>query len=91
MLGVLLISLTVCAAWYALVSAASNKLPDARPLIMAFFLLSALSILEVTWVLSPEYLVISDYFITVWFSVEMLLVVCILWLIFVINNSKESS
>lgn len=54
---------------------------DTRPLFMAFFLLMSLTVLEITLALSPEVAVLSRYFITVWISIEMLLVGCVGWLI----------
>ena len=48
---------------------------------MAFFLLMSLTVLEITLALSPEVTVLSRYFVTVWVSIEMLLVGCVGWLI----------
>ena len=54
---------------------------DTRPLFMAFFLLMSLTVLEITLALSPEVTILSRYFITIWISIEMLLVGCVGWLI----------
>ena len=45
-----------------------------RPLLVVFFLLMVLTVLEVTLVLSPEVTMLSRYFVTIWVSIEMLLV-----------------
>ena len=54
---------------------------DTRPLFMAFFLLMSLTVLEIILALSPKVTILSRYFITVWISIEMLLVGCVGWLI----------
>lgn len=54
---------------------------DTRPLFMAFFLLMPLTVLEITLTLSPEVIILSIYFITVWISIEVLLAGYVGWLI----------
>ena len=82
-LSFLLAGFTLTVAVYSLRAAyiVSTLHRDTRPLFMAFFLLMSLTVLEVTLALSPEITVLSRYFITVWISIEMLLVGCVGWLI----------
>lgn len=90
--GLVLVILTWVAAGYSLKSACAEGRvsKDARPMFMAFFLLTSLSVLELTWILSPEITLLSEYFVTVWFGVESLLVVCVLWLIATLNATKKA-
>lgn len=90
-LGFILIILTLLAAGYSLKSACivDRISKDARPMFMAFFLLTALAVLEITWILSPEIAFLSNYFVTIWFSVETLFVGCIWWLITLLNPPKK--
>ena len=82
-LSFLLAGFTLTVAGYSLIAAyiVSTLHRDTRPLFMAFFLLMSLTVLEITLALSPEVTVLSRYFITVWLSIEMLLVGCVGWLI----------
>ena len=82
-LSFLLAGFTLTVAVYSLRAACIVKTlhRDTRPLFMAFFLLMSLTVLEITLALSPEVTVLSRYFITIWISVEMLLVGCVGWLI----------
>ena len=82
-LSFLLAGFTLIVAGYSLKAAYIVRTlhRDTRPLFMAFFLLMSLTVLEVTLALSPEITVLSRYFITVWISIEMLLVGCVGWLI----------
>ena len=82
-LSFLLVVFTLTVAAYSLRAACIvNTLHrDTRPLLMTFFLLMALTVLEVTLALSPEVTMLSSYFITIWISIEMLLVGCVGWLI----------
>ena len=79
----LLAGFTLTVAGYSLRAACIVKAlhRDTRPLFMAFFLLMSLTVLEITLALSPEVATLSKYFITVWISIEMLLVGCVGWLI----------
>lgn len=52
---------------------------------MAFFLLMSLAVLEITLALSPEVTMLSRYFVTIWVSIEMLLVGGVGWLIVLFN------
>jgi len=87
-LGFVLVIITLLVAGYSLKTASivDTILKDARPMRMAFFLLTALAVLEVTWLCSPEVALLSNYFITIWFAVEALLVGCIWWLIHLLNQ-----
>lgn len=80
-LSFLLAGFTLTVAGYSLRAAyiVSTLHRDTRPLFMAFFLLMALFVLEITLALSPEVTALSRYFITIWISVEMLLVGCVGW------------
>ena len=82
-LSFLLAGFTLTVAGYSLKAAYIVRTlhRDTRPLFMAFFLLMSLTVLEITLALSPEVTVLSRYFITVWISIEMLLVGCVGWLI----------
>ena len=82
-LSFLLAGFTLTVAGYSLRAAyiVSTLHRDTRPLFMAFFLLMALTVLAITLALSPEVTVLSRYFITIWISIEMLLVGCVGWLI----------
>ena len=82
-LSFLLAGFTLTVAGYSLRAACIVRTlyRDTRPLFMAFFLLMSLTVLEITLALSPEVTILSGYFITVWISIEMLLVGCIGWLI----------
>ena len=87
-LGFILVVITLLVAGYSLKTACigATILKDARPMFMAFFLLTALAVLEVTWLCSPEVASLSNYFITIWFAVEALLVGCIWWLLRLLNQ-----
>ena len=78
-LSFLLAGFTLTVAGYSLRAAhiVSTLHRDSRPLFMAFFLLMSLTVLEITLALSYEVTILSRYFITVWVSIEMLLVGCI--------------
>ena len=82
-LSFLLAGFTLTVAGYSLRAAyiVSTLHRDTRPLFMAFFLLMALTVLEITLALSPEVTALSGYFITIWISIEMLLVGCVGWLV----------
>lgn len=82
-LSFLLAGFTLTVAGYSLRAACivSTLYRDTRPLFMAFFLLMSLTVLELTLALSPEVTILSRYFITVWLSIETLLVGCVGWLI----------
>ena len=82
-LSFLLAGFTLTVAGYALKVACTVSAlhRETRPLFMAFFLLMSLTILEITLALSPEVTVLSRYFITIWISIETLLVSCVGWLI----------
>ena len=82
-LSFLLAGFTLAVAGYSLRAACivSTLHRDTRPLFMAFFLLMSLTVLEITLALSPEVTILSRYFITIWISIEMLLVGCVGWLI----------
>ena len=82
-LSFLLAGFTLTVAGYSLKAAYIVRTlhRDTRPLFMAFFLLMSLTVLEITLALSPEVTILSRYFITVWLSIEMLLVGCVGWLI----------
>ena len=82
-LSFLLVVFTLTVAVYSLRAACivNTLRRDTRPLLMAFFLLMSLTVLEVTLALSPEVAMLSRYFVTIWISIEMLLVGCIGWLI----------
>ena len=82
-LSFLLAGFTLTVAGYSLRTAYIVKAlhRDTRPLFMAFFLLMSLTVLEITLALSHEVIILSSYFITVWVSIEMLLVGCVGWLI----------
>ena len=82
-LSFLLVVFTLTVAVYSLRAACivSTLCRDTRPLLMAFFLLMSLAVLEVTLALSPEVTMLSRYFATIWISIEMLLVGCVGWLI----------
>ena len=82
-LSFLLAGFTLTVAGYSLRAACivSALHRDTRPLFMAFFLLMSLTVLEITLALSPEVTVLSKYFVTIWVSIEMLLVGCVGWLI----------
>ena len=64
---------------------------DTRPLFMAFFLLMSLTVLEITLALSPEVAMLSRYFVTIWVSIEMLLVGCVGWLIVLFSLPRQTS
>lgn len=55
---------------------------------MTFFLLMALTVLGVILVLSPEVTTLSRYFVTIWVSIDMLLVGCVGWLIVLFSLSR---
>ena len=82
-LSFLLAVFTLTVAGYSLRAACivSALHRDTRPLFVTFFLLMSLTVLEVALALSPEVTILSRYFITVWLSIEMLLVGCVGWLI----------
>ena len=48
---------------------------------MTFFLLMALTVLEVILALSPEVTMLSRHLVTIWVSIKMLLVRCVGWLV----------
>ena len=58
------------------------------PIAISFFLLMSLAVLEVTLALSPEVTMLSRYFVTIWISIEMLLVG---WLIVLFSLPKQTS
>ena len=64
---------------------------DIRPLLMAFFLLMSLAVLDITLALSPEVTMLSRYFVAIWVSVEVLLVGCIGWLIVIFSLPRQTS
>ena len=82
-LSFLLAGFTLTVAGYSLRAACIVRTlhRDTLPLFMAFFLLMSLTVLEITLALSPEVTILSRYFVTVWISIEMLLVGCVGWLI----------
>ena len=82
-LSFLLAGFTLTVAGYSLKAAYIVRTlhRDTRPLFMAFFLLMSLTVLEITLALSPEVTILSRYFITIWISIEVLLVGCVGWLI----------
>ena len=51
----------------------------------------SLAVLEVTLVLSPEVTMLSKYFVTIWVSIEMLLVGCVGWLIVLFSLPRQTS
>ena len=92
-LSFLLAGFTLTVAGYSLRAACvvSTLHRDTRPLFMAFFLLMSLTVLEITLALSPEVTILSRYFITVWISIEMLLVGCVGWLIVLFSLPRQTS
>ena len=92
-LSFLLAGFTLTVAGYSLKAAciARSLHRDTRPLFMAFFLLMSITVLNVTLALSPEVTVLSRYFITVWISIEMLLVGCVGWLIVLFSLPRQKS
>ena len=92
-LSFLLVVFTLTVAVYSLRAACIvNTLhSDTRPLLMAFFLLMSLAVLEVTLALSPEVTMLSSYFVTIWVSIEMLLVGCVGWLIVLFSLPRQTS
>ena len=78
-LSFLLAGFTLTIAGYSLKAAYIVRAlhRDTRSLFMAFFLLMSLTVLTITLALSPEVTVLSRYFITIWISIEMLLVGCV--------------
>ena len=58
---------------------------------MVFFLLMVLTMLEVTLALSPEVTILNRYFVTIWVSIEMLLVGGVGWLIVLFNLPRQTS
>ena len=75
-LSFLLVVFTLTVAVYSLRAACivNTLCRDTRPLLLAFFLLMSLSVLEVTLALSSEVTMLSRYFVTIWVSIGMLLV-----------------
>ena len=61
------------------------------PIAISFFLLMSLAVLEVTLALSPEVTMLSRYFVTIWISIEMLLVGCVGWLIVLFSLPRQTS
>lgn len=92
-LSFLLIGLTLLVAGYALRTACIGSTPhkDSRPLFMTFFLLLSLAVLEVTLALSPEVSILSRYFVTLWVSIETLLIGCVGWLVILLNTTAQDS
>ena len=92
-LSFLLVVFTLTVAVYSLrVAYIANTLHrDMRPLLMAFFLLMSLAVLEVTLALSPEVTMLSRYFVTIFVSIEMLLVGCVGWLIVLFSLPRQAS
>ena len=92
-LSFLLVVFTLTVAVYSLRAAriVNALCRDARPLLMSFFLLMALAVLEVTLALSPEVTMLSRYFVTIWVSIEMLLVGCVGWLIVLFSLPRQTS
>ena len=86
-LSCLLVVFTLTVAAYSLRAACIvNTLHrDTRPLLMA------LTVLEVTLALSPEVTMLSRYFVTIWISIEMLLVGCVGWLIVLFSLPRQTS
>ena len=82
-LSFLLVVFTLTVAAYSLRAACIvNTLHrDTRPVLMAFFLLMALTVLEVILALSPKATMLSRYLVTIWVSIKMLLVRCVGWLV----------
>lgn len=89
----LLVVFTLTVAAYSLRAACivNTLCRDTRPLLMAFFLLMSLAVLEVTLALSPEVTILSRYFVTIWISIEMLLVGCVGWLIVLFSLPRQTS
>lgn len=92
-LSFLLVVFTLTVAVYSLRAACivNTLRRDTRPLLMAFFLLMSLAVLEVTLALSPEVTILSRYFVTIWVSIEMLLVGCVGWLIVLFSLPRQTS
>ena len=92
-LSFLLAGFTLTVAGYSLKAACTVRAlyRDTRPMFMAFFLLMSLTVLEITLALSPEVTVLSRYFITVWISIEILLVGCVGWLIVLFSLPRQTS
>ena len=92
-LSFLLVGFTLAVAAYSLRAACiiSTLHRDIRPLVMAFFLLMSLTVLEVALALSPEVTMLSRYFVTVWVSIEILLVGCVGWLIVLFSLPRKTS
>ena len=92
-LSLLLAVFTLTVAGYSLRVAYTVRAlyRDTRPLFMAFFLLMSLAVLEVTLALSPEVTMLSRYFVTIWVSIEMLLVGCVGWLIVLFSLPRQTS
>ena len=92
-LSFLLVVFTLTVAVYSLRAACivNTLRRDTRPLLMAFFLLMSLTVLEVTLALSPEVAMLSRYFVTIWISIEILLVGCVGWLIVLFSLSRQAS
>ena len=90
-LSFLLAGFTLTVAGYSLRAAyiVSALHRDTRPLFMAFFLLMALTVLAITLALSPEVTVLSRYFITIWISIDMLLITCVGWFIILFATSRR--
>ena len=92
-LSFLLVVFTLTVAVYSLRAACivNTLCRDTRPLLMSLFLLMSLSVLEVTLALSPEVTMLSRYFVTIWVSIEMLLVGCVGWLIVLFSLPRQTS
>ena len=84
---------TLTVAAYSLRAACivSTLCRDASLLLMAFFLLMSLTVLEITLALSSEVTTLSRYFVTIWISIEMLLVGCVGWLIVLFSLPRQTS
>ena len=92
-LSFLLIVFTLAVAVYSLRAACiiSTLHRDIRPLVMAFFLLMALTALETALALSPEVTMLSGYFVTIWVSIEILLVGCVGWFTVLFSSPRQTS
>ena len=86
-LSFLLAGFTLIVAAYSLRAACIVNIlyRGTRSLLMVFFLLMVLILLEATLVLSPEVTRLSRYFVTIWVSIKMLLVGDVGWLIVLFN------
>lgn len=92
-LSFLLVAFTLVVAVYSLRAACiiSTLHRDIRPLVVTFFLLMSLTVLETALAVSPEVTMLSRYFVTVWVSIEILLVGCVGWLIVLFSLPRQTS